>query len=397
MITVLQSPIDFAPAYAPVSFLVSSDNVAEPGFQYIAEVEINGSVITTLEFAPRPEDGLGVIRVDGVLRAFTTLNEVDEDTPIVADLCRQDYRILFGERYLVGGVTTDFPNLAQSSSLSVINVALPYRQGVTFDPSDYIATGESSRFLTNAPDGNKLERQHPAFLQALVASGQDETSLELRVEQYDENEILLDTTDSLPFVEFDAPEILRFPCGLDDLVSQGFASSQPLCKTYRVRLQVESTDIVLTEWRTFEIIEPCPLPASRILWLNRLGGIDGFTFETRNTSRIDAERIERTSAIGEVDSGVLSYPATESMEAGAIVTYQEGGRVTSKYLKDSDLQWLSELHTSPAVWRYLPGVGLLRVTLSQPRYSQQTTDEGYDLVEQSFEFKYTHLETSQRL
>ncbi len=99
-ITIYNTPNSYAPAYNQMIFTLSSDNVAQPNFRYIADVYMNGSSdYTRLQCAPNPTNSSGVFDISGIAQNF--LSQDADDNTTTFKQCGNSiayYQVQFGEQ-----------------------------------------------------------------------------------------------------------------------------------------------------------------------------------------------------------------------------------------------------------------------------------------------------------
>jgi hypothetical protein len=94
----------FVPVYNPIVYYLDSDNKANEGFKYVADIYSAGTTdrIATVKVLPRPVDGLGVININQLVE-----NEVTYTIPSTINQFQSvplnyvNYDIEFGEEYFV--------------------------------------------------------------------------------------------------------------------------------------------------------------------------------------------------------------------------------------------------------------------------------------------------------
>lgn len=90
----------------------------------------------------------------------------------------------------------------------------------------------------------------------------------------------------------------------------------------------------------------------RFAWLNRLGGIDTYTFNLVSTETIGIERtsftkyLSRWNAMNQTYSSDPQNRGTKVFDVQAIETFT----VVSTWQTEEEHRWLAELFTSPAVY-----------------------------------------------
>src|SRR6478609_7525494 len=108
-ITIIQEPQEVTPAYNPINYVVSSDNISEPAFQYIFDLYIGGAFISRHRLPPKTFTGVARLDVSSIVQSYVTHN-IDIDSTAFDRNPNSwiDLYIRFGEEYEVAGVLTDF-------------------------------------------------------------------------------------------------------------------------------------------------------------------------------------------------------------------------------------------------------------------------------------------------
>ena len=80
-LTIYNTPNSYAPVYNQMIFTLSSTNVAQSNFRYIADIYVNGSSdYTRLEVGRNPSNNYGTFDVAGIIQNFLTRDADDNTT-----------------------------------------------------------------------------------------------------------------------------------------------------------------------------------------------------------------------------------------------------------------------------------------------------------------------------
>lgn len=155
-IAVENNPPNYVSAHGQLLFLVSSDNVTEPNFKYVFEIEIAGVVIATAKRWPYPSNNLGLFDAAPIVRSYLNnqyfasgsvaiVTEIDID-----NFFEKTVRVRFGEEY--GTPVTTYTNLEQYDldAWNYVNEINDANQVPFFDADQL--TEYQGDYLTNMPD-----------------------------------------------------------------------------------------------------------------------------------------------------------------------------------------------------------------------------------------------------
>lgn len=153
-ISVENNPPNYVSAHGQLLFLVSSDNVAQPNFKYVFEIEIAGVVVATAKRWPYPSNNLGLFDAAPIVRSYLNNNYFDNTGGVstninVVDFFEKTVRVRFGEEY--GTPVTTFTDLAEYDLdvWNYINDINDLNEVPYFDATQLVAY--QGNYLTNMP------------------------------------------------------------------------------------------------------------------------------------------------------------------------------------------------------------------------------------------------------
>ena len=166
-ITILQDPKDVTPGLNYITYVVSSDNTANPNFRYIADIRIFNDATGTFVFAgrisvfPDVSDSLGIFRVDKLLKSYLTQTlQTYQDNNYVngRTLFKKStnsiirYSVEFGEQYsdTQYSLIINYPALTSITDKWTWNGLLSHDEFLDYDGYDYLIGTQERKFLNLA-------------------------------------------------------------------------------------------------------------------------------------------------------------------------------------------------------------------------------------------------------
>ena len=401
-ITVISQPKDYAPAYNNMVFTMSSTNVGQDSFSYLVDIYINGSATkeARLRVAPIPVSNYGMVDIQRVIESYIssdvlnageTLGSYDCDDSVV------EYIIAFGEEYEVANVLTQFENLTVLSSKQAINASLDYLDSIGYDFLDYNALDSSRRFLTNAPKTQKTSLTDLGNIYALDTNDEIENLyVSVSTPGNPPGTINLITVNSTS----DIKRMPSCPLSLNNVdAADIFVGSQPIIPTDATSYEIIGYDGsfgAVTETLNFNIVNPCEHELRRILFLNRLGGIDYFNFYLTSDETVEIERKNiKVEPIRLNSSGIYSESSQDRENVQSYTKTTKSLKVTSDWLTEEEDAWLLELVESPEM--YLQNgselIAIEGVKLSSYKKRKHISEK---LFNREFEITFSHNNYRQR-
>lgn len=362
-LTVNQEPQEYTPVYNEMSVIVESDKTAETDFRLKIEVyttDLLGSLVLayTGYFVPRPDTIEVIFDAQRIIENYvynTLINDLASFTYGTIDHSKTDsnyYQIKITEQY--GSPRANYS--VSSIYHTAFNSALKYQNFVDYDYLDYLLAlnDDTKKFLTYAPLNQYIGSAESLQIAFLNDNGVSVPCDEIEVKVYTAASVLQKT-----FI-IDVDELSGdaglWSCliGTSDLENTTFTSGvKPVFDTssayYTIQMLDENGDYS-SELRTFTIRDGCNSPY-RLTWLNRLGGLDSFTFEMKHIVSNSIQR-DRTNRIGYLYGTSLSNNLKAEGDITYNVTAIDKIRLSSDWLTDAESTWLEDLMTSPEIWIY---------------------------------------------
>lgn len=196
-------------------------------------------------------------------------------------------------------------------------------------------------FLTYAPrDGDQVFSTYDKGRLVVLLPNRTgfDGSLSFRIVLYgyDANDIPTQIGQSAPFTPPANVSSFAIPCGPMELAA--FVNPDPTIfayKYYSVELALGSVGGAVTEFIKFELNSACKEVRRRFYWLNKLGGIDGYTFTRREVMNVKAKR----STISKPYASGNAFDWRQRMQR---VDPVRNYTVSSEQVKPAVRRWIAE-------------------------------------------------------
>lgn len=357
-ISLISEPQLYQPVNNPIQFVFDSTNKNSCDFCYIADVYVNGNFIVSLKSFPDGTNGYGTFRLERVLKDYLShdvhndLIGFDNNPNSIITYSVEIIERANSQANCTGDVV-DSAVLYTSSDKHAWNGALSYRDYSLFNYQEYVAINA----LTSTPltSGRSLTvRENIDFVLSVLQwdNGGASTIDALKIETFDVNNNSLGTfTIDNTITAISAAEDLCLSIGVGTHQLNGATlstGSQPVIDSdvdhYTVWF-IESGGAQTTHQITFYIDRECnDYRKFPIYWLNRLGGIDSYTFILNHSRSVDISRKEyhrplpAQYAQGDRGISILNVEAHERFT------------LNSTWMTEAEAEWIEELFTSPVVF-----------------------------------------------
>jgi hypothetical protein len=352
-ITILANPKDFAPVYNKMEYLIESTNFAEPNFAYLVDIYINGSGTKTvrLRIPVRPSDNYGKVDIHRVLESALTSdvgNPLSTSGTYNAPNSSLTYIVEFGEEY--GTAIVQYPNEETDISRSAFNASLEKRPFINWDVTEYELDGITKKFLTNAPDNNKVSINSHGWSYYKEATAIDFFT----VNTFDSSGVSIlsfriDSTTTSGTIQYvpSSPASLNkidnanLITGVQPIITSGVAS---------YTLQAVGTLSSLSEIKTFVIKENCKYNVNTLIFQNNLGAFDSFTFYLGDMSTTAIEKKDMKVNVDNVVATDIVYSMNEREKVTYYTKKSETIKLMSDWISEAESNWLLELFSSPEIY-----------------------------------------------
>jgi hypothetical protein len=371
-ITVRQQPANLFPAYNDAVYIVTSSNVAQPNFKFVADIYVNSVKVDRMLIPPHPTELSGKVNVSPLLESRVSVDINLSDNRILPNTNSYvQYEVKFGEAYGSSG-TIVYPNLTTISGKYLWNAVLDYPTFCNYASGDYIGN-----FLTENPyvkSGMELMVDDNAWL--YWNNFNLDTSY-VKVMTYDSLDTLLDTfkIDN----KYTTSRFLRMPTGPYNILNipdaQFTLGIQPIltgAESYYTVQTFDSSNVGISGEARYNIVDNCSrYEKRRLQFLNELGGYDTFNFTLVSKETMD---IERSMFKKDLGSYGASYSFVNSPNDRAYSQYhtriKDKVSIQSDWVTEDQLAWLEQLVTSPDV-RLDDGLYLIPINITNTSFEKK--------------------------
>ena len=371
-ITVRQQPANLFPAYNDAVYIVTSSNVAQPNFKFVADIYVNSVKVDRMLIPPHPTELSGKVNVSPLLESRVSQDINLSDNRILPNNNSNVlYEVKFGEAYGSSG-TIVYPNLTTISGKYLWNAVLDYPTFCNYSSGTYIGD-----FLT----------EHPYLKSGMDLMVDDNAWLYWNNYNLDTSYVKVMTYNSVGTLigtfkidnKYTSSRFLRIPTGcyniLDIPDSQFILGLQPIltgAESYYTVQTFNSSNVSISNLARYNIVDNCSrYEKRRLQFLNELGGYDTFNFTLVSKETMDIERSMFKKDLGSYGS---SYSFVNSPNDRAYSQYhtriKDKISIQSDWVTQDQLAWLEQLVTSPDV-RLDDGLYLIPINITNTSFEKK--------------------------
>ena len=339
-VTFIQQPQKFTPSDNNVQWVFSSDQTGQPNFEYKIELLINSVVVYVGKVFPI-QGAVAYFNAVEVLRGIVPGPTINS-SPAVAlndpselswlNDSQREVSLKVTERY--GSPIADKAHEV-SATIKVWKASISESNWIDFDYETHLVLDTTRLFLTNFPRHRKyyVTPNQNNYLSIILDGG----NYNLMYTTFDDaDDFALNVINGVSFINV----------GMAHLVVVNGSSLEQFLNVWVQELPTNR----ITETFTFHILNACSEHRT-VFFLNKLGGVDSWTFTARKQQDATFERSEFKKKLGRLVDGEYVYDRFD----GRIQNFHNA--TTDREVLDSDWlfpdvhAWLvSELLESPLVW-----------------------------------------------
>jgi hypothetical protein len=385
-ITILSSPNQFMAAYNQVAYTVSSNNTAQPNFNFIIDVNQTSGIsnpLARLKYPKQPNSSTLTFDIGSVLKNYVSYDfkAAMEDVCTANDNSQLKYFLQFRELYDVSGIPT-LSGVLASNPTTPSTTSYQMAGNAIFDfedftPTSYAGVEVATHGFLNTSLPEKIEPNQNKILTFLRnATMFDTVRITSGGVNYDEP-IYTPITNKHLF-NINAGDLL--------LLIQGVVVVN---NTYTVSL-VNLGTVICSKVFTYET--PCSqYPTVRLHWLNKLGGFDSFNFE-KNT--VNATEIERKQFKAPLPIG---YSTSDRLKTNYNTTVNDVITINSDWISAEQSLLFEELSNSPVIYLERSSDDFVAVNILNSSYEIKTFLTDRKMFNVTFEIEYSYSRYRQSL
>jgi len=335
----ISEPQPFMPVYNPLNFVFYSlDHGTEADFKYIVDVDVNGVFVSQHEVY---NTNVGQARFDcsEVVKARLTssilaLSQITTD--YFNSIC--EYQITVTEYY--NGATHDSET---STELRAFNGSLRTDRWLQWDWNDYTLNSDGTnlkKFLTDFPRAEKMFVRSTDSCYIGMMTNNNITGVNVYLYDISGTEI---TNTSLPIAWGSDLFVINPNVALiEELTGVSFDN----CYYYEVFI---AGLLSTSETFRFYIDRECErYPSVRLVWLNKYGVWDAYTFKLDSISESDIQTIMHESTLGQWSDVGYNYAIANGQHLTHLKEVTDRLILNSDWIKPAVQNWLvRSLYESP--------------------------------------------------
>ena len=399
-ITVNTVPATLSPAHNQQIYVITSNNTAQPNFNFLVDIYMGSTLISRLSYPKQPSSTQLKFDVMPVLRNYVTYDIENllanlQVFPFYPNMnSEKDYHIWFGEVYDVSGISTVASGLTRSpgsGNRKVLNWIFDFEEATPAINLANYDIGTTNRVLYVTPQLHAANTPKYTIQegQSLFCSILDKDSTDIAEISVDSNGVGNDigvagTTNRMHYnisIGYDLLKLVVTQTDIDTITANGF---------YNVFIRDGGGD-TLAAVRVE--IDKCKtkFETVRLHWLNNIGGWESFNFTMNNQHVLDIDR----KNFKKVQS--LGYNKYDRLTTQYNTTIQDTFTINSDWLNDDMLLYMQTLAISPVVLWEKPNGNIIAVTLSNQQYEQQKYLNGRTMHNVSFDVEPSYNRYRQTL
>lgn len=382
-ITITAQPTDYTPGGNPIVFVVSSSNVAQTNFKYVANVSINGNMVAKLKAFPNAlNSNRAVFNVQELVRGFFDVTPVIGDGITTSQPFSCNSQIATLDVEFVEEYTGAPANSVDSNSIIVWNGALntlDFAQWYNVYASQYRLSSSNlfAKPLTHRPQSSKSVSS-VAYKQSgnlyFNCKSENVANFDYVIYTYYASDGSIDRQFSIKTpnwaehnaipAEYNDAKMIAVPCmpldvynlsssltndsldgSIDFPSNGGYYSVQPS----------DFDGVTLGAYEYFVYLnEDCSrFEPTELHFENYLGGVDSFVFTKTNRETQTIERVQASKPylnFNATNNATQYGDPTNYSRFNAQVDFNRQFTVQSDWLTDAEFEWLQELVRSLRTW-----------------------------------------------
>ena len=387
-ITLITTPNAFMAAYNQVPYTVSSNNTAQPNFNFIIDVnETSGTAnpLARLKYPVQPSSAQLTFDIGNVLKNYVSYDFNNVVGAVGTNTnSRLKYYVEFRELYDVSGIPTLTGVLATNPTGQSASIFKFAGNGI-FDFEDFTPTAYRNKdvatigYLSNSTT-ERINSNEERFLYWF-----DPDRLVVTIRYIDSVNDITDESISLTAQE----HLFSTRAGKyaqDVIINDGHI----LTNTYKVQLLGVTNNVLAT--KTFNLDTECSqYPTVRLHWMNKLGGFDSFNF---NKNTINAMEIERKQFKAPL---LIGYNTQDRLKTNYNTTINDKISINSDWITETESELLEELATSPVIYLERSATSFVAVNITNTSYEIKTFLTDRKMFNVTFDIEYTYSRYRQSL
>jgi hypothetical protein len=384
-ITIISTPNQFMAAYNQVAYEVSSNNTAQPNFNFIVDVNQTSGTnnpLARLKYPVQPSSAQLQFDVGNVIKNYVSFDFFNATGTLYAPNTnsRLKYYVDFRELYDVSGIPT-LSGVLASNPTTPSTSSFRWGGNSIFDFEDFSGTAYYDLRVENYGFLNYQGEEVCTLSQNKVLTFFDPNRvvIKIRLSTSSGYEYTFTPTTREYLYNINAGKFLIDTSGLT-----------PTGNNYVIRLlDVSDNTIAL---KSFRYVQECSqYETIRLHWMNKLGGWDSFNFIKNSSRAIDIERKQFKAPLE------IGYSKSDRLKQNYNTTITDVININSDWVSDEVSELLEELATSPLIYLERSATNFIAVNIVNNSYDVRKYMSDRKLFNVSFDIEYTYNRYRQTL
>lgn len=380
-------PNDFIGAFNQVVYKITSNNTAQPNFNFIVDIKetTTSTLLARLKYPKQPGVTDLTFDIGDVLRNSVSYDFLNAQAAYVAanTNSRLKYYVEFRELFDNGSGVPTLSGVLASDPATPSASSYKFASNAIFDFEDFTPTAYANTNVSGF-----------GFLNANLSVNENiESSQNKILTFFDPNRIaakivLLSGTTFSQSITLPAKEhLFNINAGKWILDTSGLTLAMG---TYVVQVQTSANAIIAS--KTFTYTPQCSYyPTVRLHWLNKLGAFESFNFIRNSTKSLELERKQFKAPLP------IGYLKSDRLKTNFNTTINDTISINSDWISEEQSILLEQLSTSPVIYLERSATDFIAVNIANTNYETKKYLDNRSLFNLSFDIEYTYSRYRQSL
>ncbi len=382
-----QIPSYYTPSDNPIIYVFNYDYYAsEYNHVFKVSVTLDGTLIGVFDYFPLLNDSsyyTGYIDVSNIVKSYINKATTNQTT-IVGDAANYGLLSVSANCWYStnpNDAATDQLEEATASSIYVFKACLSNSEFINWNYGDYTIGGSSRKFLTDNTNIVELREGDETYLQII----RDTTSTSLLITLYNAS----NSTIAMGFVTFATGKITQIKISTITLLEE-FTALQ-ISNTAYLTIKVQGGS-AYSELKRININRDNCYNGKNVVWLNKFGAYDTFTFTYNNILKSDISSKSYGKRFGSFDGTTYSLETKDTGSLTYLKTITDKIQIISDWLTQGEQNFLVQVYESPLVY-INEGTLYENIEIENSSY-QFKQSEHEELFNEIIDAKFTHTRKS---
>ena len=384
-----QIPSYYTPSDNPIIYVFRYDNYAgEYNHVFKISVTLDSVLIGVFDHFPLLNDSnyyAGYIDVSNIVKSYINKATTNQTT-IKSDAANYGLLSVTANCWYStnpNDAATDQLEEATASGIYVFKACLSNKELINWSYADYSIGGSSRKFLTDNTNIVELRESDETYLQIIT----DTTSSNIETKLYDSTGSLV-ATNSTAMSGYRISQLKYSTTILEAM----FSSFQVLLSSY-FTIRIKSPGgLSYSELKRININRDNCYNGKNVVWLNKFGAYDTFTFTYNNILKSDIQSKSYGKKFGSFDGTTYSLDTKDTGSLTYLKTITDKIQIVSDWLTQAEQNFLVQVYESPLVY-INEGTLYENIEIENSSY-QFKQAEHEELFNEIIDAKFTHSRKS---